>query len=58
MSMLKIRQVKLSLFWSSFGNGHLIHLEAKLNEGTAPTDEDKQLLTDTFNKFKETMFAK
>ena len=39
-------------------NSSISTLEAKLNEGTAPTDEEKQLLTDEINKFKETMFAK
>jgi hypothetical protein len=36
----------------------LSQLEEKLNQGTAPTDEEKQLLTDEINKFKTTMFAK
>ena len=44
--------------WFKYLNSSLAALEAKLNEGTAPTDEEKQLLTDTFNKFKETMLAK
>jgi len=44
--------------WFKYLNSSLATLEAKLDEGTAPTDEEKQLLTDEFNKFKETMFIK
>ena len=44
--------------WFKYMNSSISTLEAKLNEGTAPTDEEKQLLTDEINKFKETMFAK
>ena len=39
-------------------NSTLATLEARLNEGSALTDEDKQTLTDEMTKFKETMFAK
>ncbi len=44
--------------WFKYMSSSISSLEAKLNEGTAPTDEEKQLLTDEINKFKETMFAK
>ena len=44
--------------WFKYMNSSISTLEAKLNEVTAPTDEEKQLLTDEINKFKETMFAK
>ena len=44
--------------WFKYMNSALNALEAKLDEGTAPTDEEKQLLTQEINKFKSTMFAK
>jgi len=44
--------------WFKYMSSSISTLEAKLNEGTAPNDEEKQLLTDEINKFKETMFAK
>ncbi len=52
----KIAEIKTE--WFKYMSTSIPALEEKLNEGTAPTDEDKQLLTDTFNKFKETMFVK
>ena len=39
--------------WFKYMNSALATLEAKLDEGTAPTDEEKQQLTEEFNKFKE-----
>ena len=44
--------------WFKYMNSALNQLEAKLNEGTAPTEEEKKLLSEEINKFKETMFAK
>ncbi len=44
--------------WFKYMTSALNQLEAKLNEGTAPTEEEKKLLSEEINKFKETMFAK
>ena len=44
--------------WFKYMSSAISQLEEKLNQGTAPTDEEKQLLTDEINKFKTTMFAK
>lgn len=44
--------------WFKYMNSALNQLEAKLNEGTAPSEEEKKLLSEEINKFKETMFAK
>lgn len=44
--------------WFKYMSSAISALEEKLNLGTAPTDEEKQLLTDEINKFKETMYAK
>jgi len=44
--------------WFKYMNSTLAELEARLNEGSALTDEDKKTLTDEFTNFKETMFAK
>ena len=43
--------------WFKYMNSALSALEAKLNEGTAPTDEEKQQLTQEFNKFKESFVS-
>ncbi len=44
--------------WFKYMSSAISQMEEKLNQGTAPTDEEKQLLTDEINKFKTTMFAK
>ncbi len=51
----KIAQFKTE--WFKYMSSTLSALEAKLNEGTAPSDEDKTLLTTEINKFKETMLV-
>ncbi len=51
----KIAQFKTE--WFKYMNSAMPSLEAKLNEGTAPSDEDKKLLTDEITKFKETMMV-
>ena len=52
----KIAEFKIE--WFKYMGSAIGTLEEKLNLGTAPTDEEKQLLTDEINKFKESMFAK
>ncbi len=44
--------------WYKYMNSTISALEEKLNTGAAPTDEEKQLLTDEIKKFKENMFEK
>ena len=42
--------------WFKYMSSALGAIEEKLNTGAAPTDEEKQLLTDELNKFKESIF--
>ena len=44
--------------WFKYLSSVLPEMEEKFNLGTAPSDEEKQILTDAINKFKESMFAK
>ena len=43
--------------WFNYMASALGDLEAKLNTGAAPTDEEKQRLTDEITKFKGTMYS-
>ena len=51
----KIQEFKKE--WFSYLTSALPDLERRLNEGTAPSDEDKKLLTDNINKITEQMMA-
>ena len=44
--------------WFKYLSSVLPEMEEKFNLGTAPSDDEKQILTDAINKFKESMFAK
>ncbi len=51
----KIQEFKKE--WFNYLASALPDLEARLNEGTAPSDEDKKLLTDNITKITEQMMA-